>query len=76
VNRNSLTIRVKSTQAVVDGYYSYQLNTVNFRPIQPFAAETEYEVLVKNAIKDLAGNGAVASVASFTTGPASGAAGH
>jgi hypothetical protein len=69
VNRNSLTIRVKSTQAVVEGYYSYQLNTVNFRPVQPFAPGTEYEVLVKNAIKDLAGNGAVTSTATFTTGP-------
>ncbi len=39
VNATNLPIRVKSTQAAVDGYYSYQLNIVNFRPAQPFAAE-------------------------------------
>ena len=32
INATNLPIRVKSTQAVVDGYYSYQLNIVNFRP--------------------------------------------
>ena len=69
INSTNLPIRVKSTQAVVDGYYSYQLNIVNFRPSTPFAANTQYEVVVNSGIKDLAGNGAVASTATFTTGP-------
>ncbi len=69
INATNLPIRVKSTQAVVDGYYSYQLNIVNFRPSTPFAANTQYEVVVKSGVKDLAGNGAVASTATFTTGP-------
>ena len=49
-----------------EGYYSYQLNIVNFRPSAPFAANTQYEVVVTSGIKDLAGNGAVASTATFT----------
>ena len=69
ISRANLPIRVKSTQAVVNGYYSYQLNIVNFRPAQPFAPGTVYEVVVKSGVKDLAGNGAVASTATFTTGP-------
>ena len=69
INSTNLPIRVKSPQAVVDGYYSYQLNVVNFRPSTPFAANTQYEVVVNSGIKDLAGNGAVASTATFTTGP-------
>ena len=69
INTTNLPIRVKSTQAAVDGYYSYQLNIVNFRPAQPFAANTEYEVAVNSGVKDLAGNGAVASTATFKTAP-------
>jgi hypothetical protein len=69
IDETSLPVRVKATQAVVDGYYSYQLNIVNFRPVQPFAPGTEYEVVVRSAVKDLAGNGAVPSTASFTTAP-------
>jgi hypothetical protein len=42
---------------------------VNFRPVQPFAPGTEYEVVVRSAVKDLAGNGAVPSTATFTTAP-------
>jgi hypothetical protein len=64
----TLPIRVKSTGALVPGYYSYQLNTVNFRPATPFAKGTVYEVVVTSGVKDLAGNGATASTATFTTG--------
>jgi hypothetical protein len=69
INATNLPIRVKSSQAVVDGHYSYQLNIVNFRPSVPFAPGTEYEVVVKSGVKDLAGNGAVASTATFRTAP-------
>lgn len=69
INRSNLPIRVKSTLAVVDGYYSYQLNIVNFRPAQPLAPNTEYEVVVKNGVQDLAGNGARPSIVAFTTAP-------
>ena len=53
---------------LVDGYYSYQLNTVNFRPAAAVRGEHQYEVAVTSGVKDLAGNGAVASTATFTTG--------
>jgi hypothetical protein len=69
INQTNLPIRVKNTQAVVNGYYSYQLNIVNFRPAQPFAPGTQYEVVVKSGVRDLAGNGAIASTATFTTAP-------
>jgi hypothetical protein len=67
ISSTTLPVRVKSTGAVVPGYYSYQLNTVNFRPAAPFAKSTAYEVAVTNGVKDLAGNGATASTATFTT---------
>jgi hypothetical protein len=69
ISKTTLPIRVKATQAVVDGYYSYQLNIVNFRPIQPFAPGTAYDMVVTSGVKDLAGNSAVASTATFTTAP-------
>ena len=47
----------KGTSTPVAGYYSYQLNTVNFRPAAPFAKGTTYEVAVTSGVKDLAGNG-------------------
>lgn len=69
ISKTTLPIRVQATKAVVDGYYSYQLNIVNFRPAQPFAPSTVYEVAVTSGVKDLAGNGALASVATFKTAP-------
>lgn len=69
ISKTTLPIRVKATQAVVDGYYSYQLNIVNFRPVQPFAPGTAYDVVVTSGVKDLAGNSAIASTATFTTAP-------
>ena len=67
ISSSSVQVRVLGTSTAVPGYYSYMLNTVNFRPAAPFAKGTTYEVAVTSAVKDLAGNGAVASVASFTT---------
>jgi hypothetical protein len=67
ISKTTLPIRIKGTTAAVDGYYSYQLNTVNFRPAASFQKGTTYEVVVTTGVKDLANNGAVASVGSFTT---------
>jgi Bacterial Ig-like domain len=67
ISSATLPVRIKSTGAVVPGYYSYQLNTVNFRPAADFARGTVYEVAVTGGVKDLAGNGATASAATFTT---------
>jgi hypothetical protein len=69
ISTTSLPIRVQGSTTAVPGYYSYQLNTVNFRPASQFAASTIYEVVVTNKIQDLAGNGAVPSVATFRTKP-------
>ena len=68
INSTSLPIRVQGSSTPVAGYYSYQLNTVNFRPAADFAKNTVYEVAVTSSVKDLAGNGATASVATFQTG--------
>ena len=67
INATSLPIRVQGTSTPVAGYYSYQLNTVNFRPAAPFAKGTTYEVAVTGKIKDLAGNAATPSVGTFQT---------
>lgn len=67
INKNTVAVRVQGTTTAIAGYYSYQLNTVNFRPATPFASGTTYEVAVTKGVKDLSGNGAVASVGTFTT---------
>ena len=67
ITATTLPVRVKATGAAVAGYYSYQLNMVNFRPAASFAKATTYEVTVTSGVKDLAGNGATSSSATFTT---------
>jgi hypothetical protein len=68
ISSATLPIRIKGTGTAIAGYYSYQLNTVNFRPAAPLLKGTTYEVVVTRGVKDLASNGAAASIASFTTG--------
>lgn len=65
----NLPVRIKGTPTPIAGYYSYQLNNVNFRPSVPFKPGTTYEVAVTARVKDLAGNAAIASVATFQTAP-------
>jgi hypothetical protein len=52
------------------GTYTTQTGTINFVPDQPLAMGTTYEItVVKNGIRDLAGNGVlVESVTRFSTG--------
>jgi hypothetical protein len=66
----SLPVRRRGTTAALAGYYSYQLNIVNFRPAITLDRGTTYEVVVTSAVKDLADNGASASTGSFQTEPA------
>jgi hypothetical protein len=69
VNGQTLPVRRKGSATAVPGYYSYQLNIVNFRPAAPFAPGTTYEVAVTSGVRDLGGNGAAAYTGTFTTGP-------
>ena len=67
INTTNLPIRKQGSTTPVTGYYSYQLNMVNFRPATRFEANTTYEVVVTSGVKDLAGNSATASVVTFRT---------
>ena len=69
IDGRSLPIRREGAAAALPGYYSYQLNLVNFRPAAALDRGTTYEVAVTSDIQDLAGNPAVPSTASFATQP-------
>ncbi|MDH4450048.1 MAG: Ig-like domain-containing protein [Rhodoferax sp.] len=67
VTKETFTVRVKGTQAALDGTYSVQLGIVNFSPKTPLLSDTEYEVVVKG-VKDYVGNASPEFKYSFTTG--------
>ncbi len=70
ISTASLPVRQQGSITAVPGYYSYQLNIVNFRPATRFDAGTTYQVAVTAGVQDLAGNGATPYTGSFTTASA------
>ena len=70
ISSASLPVRQQGSSTAVPGYYSYQLNIVNFRPDTQFDAGTTYQVAVTAGVQDLAGNGATPYTGSFTTASA------
>lgn len=70
VGTGTLPIRRNGTSTPVAGYYSYQLNIVNFRPARTLDRGTTYNVVMNAGVQDLAGNGASGYSGSFQTASA------
>ena len=73
INKTTLPIRVKANQAVVDGYYSYQLNIVNFRPTPAVRARHNLRSASSPAVSRIwPGTAPSPSTATFITAPREG----